>query len=513
MIVELAAVRLLAPWFGASQIVWTNVIAVILLALSLGYVLGGRLAARCNPVASLGLALILAGLWVVGLPWLAPSLARQCVPQDMALHEAAELLAWASLALASLVFLPPATLLGTVCPLAIEALSSLRPISAGRTGGLVLCASTAGSLVGVFSTSLVLIPHLGIRLTFLLAGSLLLVAGAAAWFLWLRSAVHGTAASAVVILLAAGAARGGMPGPPPPAGFRELAHRESAYQYIRVVEQAAPVAMRFLKVNEGLDSFQSVWQPTAGLLPDGFYYNDFLLPACWVDPGSIKRVLVLGLGAGTVIRVFDRKDWSGTSFLGIELDSAIIAMARDYFGLSEEEDRLEVQSGLDARVALQIGSEKFDQIVVDCYSNQFEIPPHLCTREFFGEVHARLSPGGWLTANVGGFGFDDPVVSTVAATCAAAFGTAVLLVRVPMSRNITLLARRDARVPWDHGVLEPATSSASPLTLRARQLPGFARVVYPSSGGRILTDDSCPIERLQRVALLESKRYWAHTDT
>ena len=46
MAAELTAVRLLAPHFGDSAYVWTNVIGVILAAMALGATLGGRLSAR-----------------------------------------------------------------------------------------------------------------------------------------------------------------------------------------------------------------------------------------------------------------------------------------------------------------------------------------------------------------------------------------------------------------------------------------------------------------------------------
>jgi len=502
MVVELAAVRLLAPWFGTSLVVWTNVIAVILLALSVGYLLGGRLATRASPLVPLAWALITAAATMTWLPYLAALCARSFLPPGIALHEAAELVSWGSLAVAALVFLPPATLLGMVSPLTVESVARIGADTAGRAGGSVLCVSTLGSLAGVFGASHWFLPVLGTQKTFWLAGACLLGAGLLAGSL-ARVLVRAAPLLFVVALGAAGvAARPLRPALAP--GWVELERADSAYQSLRVVEDETR-GLRFLQVNEGFDSFQSAWQTEPGPLPEGFYYNDFLLPLGWSPQAEHWRVLVLGLGAGTVLRVFDGESGVRPEFVGIELDPEVVRMGERHMDLRADGEHRQVWSGLDARVALGCSDGEFDQIVLDCYANQIEIPPHLCTREFFQELRERLAEGGWLTANLGGFDFEDPVVAAVARTCAAAFGTPVLLVRVPQSRNFVLLARRDALLPYDatRG-LEPQ-SRAIALRLGARSLPAFTRLVTPMPEAQVLTDDLCPMEELQLRSLEEAR--------
>lgn len=497
MVVELAAVRLLAPWFGTSQAVWTNVIAVILLALALGYLIAGRLAARPAPLRTLSWVLFVAAALVAWSPLLGARCAHAFLPPELGLHEAIELVGWGSLAVSLLVFLPPAVLLGMVSPLVVEELARERRTSAGAAGGQVLCVSTLGSLVGVFGTSHWMLPVLGLQRTFLLAGALLLAAGITARM----GSGKGSARARgglLALLLASGLAPAFPPDPPALAeGRHELERLESAYQRVRVVEdETYDPPMRFLQVNESFDSFQSAWQAEPGRLPEGFYYNDFLLPLAWTaGDGAPWNVLVLGLGAGTAVRVMRGETPRPLRFVGVELDPAVVRVAERWMDLEPEAGRLEVWSGADARVALRAVDESFEQIVLDCYANQVEIPPHLATREFFAALRDRLVPGGWLSANLGGFGFDDPVVEAVSATCAAAFAAPVQVVRVPRSRNFMLLARREAplpELPWQRA------------DLGAHALPGFVRSVAPPDEAP-LTDDRCPIERFQARSLREAR--------
>ncbi|MEZ6017477.1 MAG: fused MFS/spermidine synthase [Planctomycetota bacterium] len=514
MTVELAAVRLLAPWFGASAGVWTNVIGVVLLALALGYLLGARLSSGPRPAHRLATLLLAAAVCAAVLPALAAPVAKVFMPTGVPLHEAAELLVWGSLAATAVLFLPAAVLLGAVGPLAVEATQRAHGGGAGRAGGRVLALSTVGSLVGTFGTTHVLIPSLGVRATFLVAAGALFLAGAAVGLAQRRAASVG--GGLVLMALANGLAYH-----PPGAreGETELAAVDSPYQRLRVIESGAgDERMRQLRVNESLDSFQSVWSPKAGLLPPGHYYDHFALPLAFEGadgPPAKWRVLILGLGAGTTVRVLEGVVDAATQLdiVGIEIDPVVLALGEAHFDLRPGPGR-EYIGGLDARVALALTQGEFDQVVLDAYANNMEIPPHLATREFFGAVARVLRPGGWLTANVGGFGAEDPVVSAVSGTAASALGVPVQLARVPFSRNVTLLARISGDVPTPGSAgwrFAPGLDELRP----ALEVPGAWSTVRPGSETErredtppVLTDDLCPLDWLQLRSIREARERW-----
>lgn len=505
MVVELAAVRLLAPWFGTSQTVWTNVIGVVLFALALGYLLGARLSSRTRPELALGVLLLIGGATAAWLPALTPLVAETFLPPGLALDEVAGLLRWGSLAAALVLFLPSALLLGTIAPLCVEILARAAHTGAGSAGGRVLCVSTLGSLAGTFATSFVLVPELGLSRTFLSAGAVLAVLGTAT----LLSA-RSPKAVALLVLVAGAATAGELRRPALRAGASLLETRESPYQSVRVVEyrdDAGRPTRRELQVNEAFDSFQSVWVPAVGPIGGGEYYDVFALPAWWSGAPRTWRVGVLGLGGGTTLRVLDGGLPADTRLtaLGIELDPTVVELGRRWMDL-ESSAVHRVLAGWDARAALVHAHEEFDELVLDAYSNQMEIPAHLCTREFFALARDRLALGGFLCVNVGAFALDDPVLDAVARSAASGMSEPVLALRVPFSRNVVLVARRGAGIPNPADpAFVPADERVAPLARRLA-LPGAWRW-FEAGGAAPLVDDRCDIERLQLRSIERAREF------
>ena len=171
---EIAAARLLAPYFGASMFVWANTIATVLVALSVGYAIGGHLSDRTPRMSRLCEIVMAAGILLGAIPFVSPPLLRLAVSALGAISVGGF---FASLVGVLLLVALPVLLLGMVAPFAIR-LSIRRSDHARHVSGKTVCSiSTAGSLLGTFLAALLLVPFAATRRIFLaLALALIVVA-------------------------------------------------------------------------------------------------------------------------------------------------------------------------------------------------------------------------------------------------------------------------------------------------------------------------------------------------
>ncbi len=436
LVVELMAVRLMAPWFGQSQLVWTNVIGVVLAALAAGQWLGGRWAEARRGSGPAAL-LVAAGGLSLALPELVDWLAARVRPDGLSLEEAYPFVTAGSLVVSLVAIGAPMAALGAVTPWLVR-LSRDAATEPGRVAGAVLGAGTLGSLIGAFGATHALLPILGSAGSVRLAGAALILAALALPGGWRP----GRAWAFLIVPLGAAAL------PQPSPRIDVLDSIESAYQLARVEEDAD--GTRLLRLNEGLDSFHSAYRP--GELWTGRYFDAFAFPAIVAPPGvdGRRRVLVLGLGAGTMAREAVLLD-PALAVHGVEIDPALVELGKRWFDLP---DQVAVVTA-DARVALQADSRRLSAILVDCYSQQIYLPPHLCTVEFFSLLRQRLVPGGVAALNLSGRTRESPIVSAVARTFGSVFPGATMA-RVPGTRNWIVLgwngepvSRSDASVMVD----------------------------------------------------------------
>lgn len=435
MAAELAAVRVLAPSFGDSAYVWTNVIGVILAAMAAGAWLGGRAAASGDPRAKAMRLALVAGVWVAASPWVAGDVGGWLLPADLPLDAAMPAMVRGSLVATVLLFAAPMAAIGALSPLLVTAL--VRGGSAvGAAAGAMAAAGTIGSLLGTFLATHVLVPAFGCRAAMAVAGGAL--AGAA---VLLAVAPRRSAAAGIALLCLGSIAlpRGPLRAPLP--GDRLLAEVESRMQFLQVVRSEAAPARTRLRINEGLDSFHSL--AVAGSCFTGGAYYDWHALAPLLAGGGRRpmpmRVASIGDAAGTLRAVYGAVHPEATVD-AVDVDPAAMALGDAFFPGPKAAGR---RYAIDGRVFLACASEQWDVIHVDAYAHQVYIPAHLASVEFFRVAKARLRPDGVLACNVGALRPDDPVLVRIANTMGHVFGHVRALL-VPNSRNALLVARHGA---------------------------------------------------------------------
>ncbi len=470
---EIAVARLMAPFFGASTIVWANTIGVVLVALSIGYWWGGRLADRDPSIRALCKLVLAAAALLAVVPFLAHPFFNISVDALDSISAGA----FAGSLLAVLVLVAvPVMLLGAASPYALR-LAVPDVEHTGRVAGRLYAISTAGSLTGTMVSSLLLIPFVGTQRTFLIFA---LVIGATA------VAGLGLRFAPVAVLIAAALA---IPvGTVKSSNSGEVIYEtETEMQYAHVVENSD--GERSLELNEG-QAVHSLYRPGSYLT--GRYWDGLIvLPFAALDRPP-QRVAILGNAAGTTARMYGHY-FPDARVDGVEIDGDLTDIGRKYFDMQGPD--LHTYTA-DARPWLRQSDGGYDVIVVDAYRQPY-IPFYLATKEFFELVRDRLAPGGAVVVNVGHPEGNDDLEKALSATMASVFPT---VVRDPVETENTLLLGSEAPAAGEKLL---AAIAMLPDDLKDLAAIQAARVAPMLTGGPVYTDDKAPVEWLIDKSILD----------
>lgn len=469
--IEIAAVRLLAPYFGASEVVWANTIGVVLVALAIGYWIGGRLADRRPNLADLCTVVMLGAVLTALLPFVARPLLDVGVDALDSISAGAFV---GSLAATLVLLAVPVLVLGTVSPWALRiGIDGVDAARAGSLAGRLYAIGTIGSLVGTLLAALVLIPAVGTRRTFLIFALMLgLVALAGMNRRPAGVAVVASTALALVLLPVGGIKAKAADG-------KVIHERETHVQYARVIER--PDGSRSLELNEG-QSTHSLLRPGTALT--GHYWDAALVLPLAVGGAQPESVAILGNAAGTVARAYATY-FPGTRVDGVDIDGELVEIGREYFALGDKDF---TSHAADARPFLRASKRLYDSLVLDAYRQPY-IPFYLTTTEFFALAHSRLNPGGSIVVNVGHPVGSERLERVLAATVATEFKHVWIDRTRPTN---TMILASDA--PIEPARLVDATSSIPALAATGRR--EAARLVPAPRNGAVYTDDRAPVEWL-----------------
>jgi spermidine synthase len=468
LVVEITAIRMLAPYFGNSIFTISSVIGIILAALGLGYYLGGSLADRRPSAAWFFSLIVIAGFSVLLL-----QLLNAVVLPGMGYKLS---LINGPLIVSFLMFFLPALFLAMLSPFAIALLHARDAgKGVGNASGLVFFWSTLGSIAGSLGTGFVLIPHWGIGNIVAGTGAGLVLLGGAG-LLATRKVPKILPVGVVLLGLISGIALGR-------AGLADgrgvVFAADGVYEKIVIRDmpirgRTARVLLQDLGVSGGL------------YLDDGamaFDYTRYFDLYRLFTP-ELNTALAIGGGAYTVPRSILRD--SPRAIVDVaEIDPSLHALALRYFDLPDDA-RLR-NHVTDGRRFLHDTQQRYDLIFSDAYRSFISAPPQFATLEFFRLARSRLKGDGVLIANFYGSLAPDTraTIYSVLRTMRAAFPQVYVIATVnPASEELQnfIFVGHNASTPDRRAGL----GKAAALEWRAAEALLDS---YP-----VLTDDFAPLE-------------------
>lgn len=468
---ELVSSRLLAPAFGTSIFVWSSIIGIVLLGLSVGYYFGGMLADKKPHLSVLTGLVLAAGAYFLFIPTLNEVIVN-FTNSIIYSNFQSEIGFYLSVFAAGLIiFGLPIILLGMTSPMIVK-MYSMQTNAVGESAGVVFAVSTVGSILGTILPTLLFMPKFGTRNTIFGFAVILIVLGLVNFSL--KKVI------AVILVVAASYSASFLPANKFP--YKVLAQTESLYHHIKVVEDDSQ--NRYLVFNEAL-SAESVYKPNS-ILTGSFYDYYSFLPYKFLASAKPVKVLLLGVAGATIPRQYNHFFGDQVEIDAVEIDKKVIEVAREYFDLDALRLNLIIEDG---RKFLSETKNKYDIIIVDVFQNELYIPWTFTTQEFWKLAKERLTNAGLVAINVHSSNNKTDLLKYIANTQAFVF-------------NHVYFSDFKKGLGFSYMI----TASQQPVSFEFSQYNGALKGLYTDLKNtsevefnpkeKILTDDWSPIEQL-----------------
>lgn len=509
MILELVGGRLVARDLGASLYTWTSIIGVVLLGISIGNYVGGRIADRYSTRKTLSLLfgicsaacilIVMSNNLVSTLTWLH----KMDWPVRVFSH-------------ICFVFLLPALLLGTISPIVAKR-ALAHGLATGRTIGDLYAWGAIGSIVGTFLTGFYLIAAFGTIATIWGVGIVLLVMCILYWpkswvtYVW--------AAFFLVIMITGRSDAKWAQGINSMLMLRKehdpkiLYETESQYSYISVRQLFDIPDIRSISLNNDFARNRMVMDNVRDLR-DPYMRIYASVTSRLSQNQNALSILVIG-GGGYVYPRYVEDVWPGSRIDVVEIDPEVTEAAMEALGLSRDttinaiamdgrnyvSDLLEKESSGEA-------IERYDFVYGDAF-NDLAVPYQLVTKEFNDQIASVLTDDGMYMLNIIDTYDSGRFLGALVNTIQQTFPTCYVVFQ-PESHsacnNFVIIAGKR------HFVLDGLNQDTMLKTYRL-EIRNASQMedIVGKSRSIVLTDDYAPVENLLAPAVVSAFKNWGRT--